>query len=311
MNDMARTVKETEELIMDQAHSLREMVQNEKPCKRCYPFIMSVTSGKGGVGKTNVVANLSLSLSLLGRKVMLLDADVGLGNLDVLLGLTPRHTIHHVLNGEKRLAEILVEGPNGIKILPASSGIQELTALEPLQKMNLTAELESVLEGVEILLIDTGAGISSNVMYFNSLAQEILVIVVPEPTSLTDAYALIKVHSRKHAGKRYKILCNSVKNEQEAIQIFRHLSRVTQKFLNVSLDLYGYIPCDKHIPEAIRQQRLLVECFPKSEAARQFLLLARKVEGRLPHYNQGNGEGVCERVSLPIWNNLSENLSEA
>jgi flagellar biosynthesis protein FlhG len=308
---MAQNKKEIEEPMMDQAHSLRDLVQEDKPRKSCHPFIMSVTSGKGGVGKTNVVANLSLSLSLLGRNVLLFDADVGLGNLDVLLGLTPKHTIQDVLNGEKRLAEILVKGPNGIKILPASSGIQELTALEPLQKINLTAELESVLEGVEILLIDTGAGISSNVMYFNSLAQEILVIIAPEPTSLTDAYALMKVHSRKHSGKRYKILCNSVKNEQEAIQIFRHLSKVTQKFLNVSLDLYGYIPCDKHVPEAIRQQRLLVECFPKSDAARQFLLLARKVEGRLPHYYQANGRGIYEMMSVPLWNNLSENLSEA
>jgi flagellar biosynthesis protein FlhG len=308
---MIRNDKETEEPKMDQAHSLRHLIQGDGPRKNNHPFIMSVTSGKGGVGKTNVVANLSLSLSILGRNVLLLDADVGLGNLDVLLGLVPKHTIHHVLNGEKRLAEILVEGPRGIRILPASSGIQELTALEPLQKMNLTAELESVLQGVDVLLIDTGAGISSNVMYFNSLAQEILVVIAPEPTSLTDAYALMKVHSLKHSGKRYKILCNSVKNEHEAIQIFRHLSKVTQKFLNISLDLYGYIPCDKHIPEAVRQQRLLVECFPKSEAARQFLLLARKVDGRMSCYHQGDGGGGYQIMSLPLWNNLSENLSEA
>ena len=296
--------------MMDQAHLLRDLIQRGKPRRSCYPFIMSVTSGKGGVGKTNIVANLSVSLSLLGRNVLLLDADIGLGNLDVLLGLTPKHTIYHVLSGEKRLAEILVDGPKKIRILPASSGIQELTALEPLQKMILTAELGSVLEGVDILLIDTGAGISYNVMHFNMVAQEILVVITPEPTSLTDAYALMKVHSLKHSGKRYKILCNLVKNEQEAIQIFRHLSRVTQKFLNVSLELYGYIPFDEHVPKAVRQQRPLVECFPKSEAARQFVLLARKVEGRLRYYHQADGGGKYEMMSLPLWNNLNENFSE-
>jgi flagellar biosynthesis protein FlhG len=285
---------------MDQAQPLRDMVHKTKDKRPGSPFIMTVTSGKGGVGKTNVVANLSLSLCMLGRKVMVFDADVGLGNIDLLLGIIPKFTIEHVINGEKLLSEIIVEGPNGVLILPASSGIEELTALAPTQKMNLTAQLEEALNDIDVLLIDTSAGISSNVMYFNSLAREILVIVSPEPTSLTDAYALMKVHSQKHAGKQYKILCNAVENYREAKEIFRRLSLVAQQYLNVSLDLYGHIPRDAHVPMAIRQQRVLVESFPKSEAAEQFLLLARKIDGKLHNYQNNEMEKRFRRDFFSI-----------
>ena len=256
---------------------------------------MTVTSGKGGVGKTNVVANLSHSLAMLGRKVMVFDADMGLGNIDLLLGLVPKYTLEHVLSGEKLLHEIITLSPMGVMILPASSGVQELTALEPAQKMNLTHQLEDLLELVDVLLIDTSAGISSNVMYFNSLAQEILVVVSSEPTSLTDAYALMKVHSQKHGGKRYKILCNAVKDEREALEIFKRLSMVTQRFLNISLDPYGYIPEDEHVPMAIRRQRLLIESYPNCEAARKFMSLAKKIDEKLFNYQDGDGMRTLRR----------------
>ena len=263
---------------MDQASGLRGMAENAKSGHGNSPFILAVTSGKGGVGKTNVVVNLSCSLAQLGLRVLVLDADVGLGNIDILLGLTPTYNIQHVLNGQFRARDILVEGPLGIKILPSSSGVQELTDLSSDQKMGLASELESILENIDVFLIDTGAGISSNVMYFNAMAQEVMVVVTPEPTSITDAYALMKVSSMKYSGERFKVLLNSVKNKEEAHQVFNHLSMVTQRFLNVSLEMCGHIPVDQNIVKAVRRQKAVVEAYPQSPASRQFQELALKVK---------------------------------
>jgi flagellar biosynthesis protein FlhG len=263
---------------MDQASGLRGMMEKAGTGHGASPFILAVTSGKGGVGKTNVVVNLSCSLARLGLRVLVLDADVGLGNIDILLGLTPTYNIQHVLDGRFRAADILVEGPSGIKILPSSSGVQELTDLSPDQKMGLASELESILDGVDVFLIDTGAGISSNVMYFNAMAQEVMLVVTPEPTSITDAYALMKVSSMKYSGERFKILLNLVKNKEEAYQVYNHLSMVVQRFLNVSLEMCGYIPLDQNIVKAVRRQQAVVEGYPQSPASRQFQQLALKVK---------------------------------
>ena len=262
---------------MDQASKLRGMAKRMKNEGSAGPYILAVTSGKGGVGKTNVVANLSCALGKLNQRVLVMDADVGLGNIDILLGLAPKYNIQHVLNGELRAADILVEGPAGVKILPASSGIQELAELTTDQKMGLAAELESVLSGMDVFLIDTGAGISSNVMYFNAMAHEVLIVVTPEPTSITDAYALMKVSSLKYSGKRFRILLNAVKNRQEAYQVFDRLSMVTQRFLNLSLDLFGYVPFDPNVTKAIRRQTAVLECYPQTPASRQFAQLATKI----------------------------------
>ena len=171
---------------------------------------MSFTSGKGGVGKTHIVVNLAYALQRLGARVMVLDADLGLANVDVLLGLAPRFNIQHVLAGQKTLADVLVAGPAGMMILPASSGVQDLVQLTEGQRLQLLAELDALETQVDFLLVDTGAGISANVMYFNMAAQEIVVVVTPEPTSMTDAYALMKVLSTKYAEKNFKVMLNAV-----------------------------------------------------------------------------------------------------
>ncbi|HEU4683499.1 MAG TPA: MinD/ParA family protein, partial [Nitrospira sp.] len=183
--------------------------------------VISVTSGKGGVGKTNVVANLGLALAREGKRVVVLDADLGLGNLDVLLGLLPQRTIEQVLNGTSRLTDILLEGPDGIKILPAGSGLPQLTSLSDAQILLLQDEIERLARSYDVLLIDTAAGITSNATFFASAAHEIIVVVSPEPTSLTDAYALVKVLSRRHRERRFKVLVNMVKHQREASQVFR------------------------------------------------------------------------------------------
>jgi len=240
--------------------------------------VISVTSGKGGVGKSSVVANLAQALSQMGQRVLVLDADLGLANLDVILGLNPRYTIDHLLRGERTLEEILVPGPGGFKLLPAASGIPELTELDNSQRLLLLDELDTLKDRFDVLLIDTGAGISSNVMYFNYAAMEKVVLVTNEPTSLTDAYALIKVLTSRYQQKRFKILINASKNANEAGRIFRHLSLVVDQFLgSPSLDYLGWIPFDAQMPAAVRKQKTVLECFPEAAASRQLRKLAKKL----------------------------------
>ena len=233
--------------------------------------VISITSGKGGVGKTNVVVNLALTLAKAGQRVLIWDADLGLANIDVLLGLKPEYNIHHLLTGEKSLKEILVEGPNGVKIMPASSGIQELTHLGEGQKMRLLTELDDFRDPLDYVLIDTGAGISPNIMYFNMAAQELIVVVTPEPTSITDAYALIKVMATTYNQKRFTILPNMVSGAKEAKGVFSLLASVADKHLtSISLDYLGFIPRDDSLTKSVRQQKAVVQAYPAGEASRKF-----------------------------------------
>jgi len=240
------------------------------------PRVISVSSGKGGVGKTNVVANLAFALTQLGKKVLVWDADLGLANLDIILGLTPRYTIEHLLNHKKSMREILIEGPGGMTILPAGSGVLELVNLDENQKLFLLNELEGLADIIDVLLIDTGAGISSNVLYFNMAAEESIVLVTPELTSITDAYALMKVLSTKHQKNRFIILVNSARTNQEAMEVFRKISRVVDRFLgSVSLDYVGFIPFDEKLPMAVKHQRPVLEIFPQALSSRSFMEVAR------------------------------------
>lgn len=242
-----------------------------------YTHVITVTSGKGGVGKTNVVANLAVALSRAGKEVLVLDADLGLGNVDVLLGLVPRYTLEHVLAGSHHLSDIVISGPAGIQVLPASSGLPQLTSLSDAQQLLLQSELEEVAKTVDVLLIDTGAGISPNVTYFASAAQETVVVISPEPTSLTDAYALIKVLCRQHRERRFKVLVNMVKSQRDATQTFRKLDAAADRFLHINLEYMGYIPLDDYLPMAVLQQKAVTECFPHSPSSRAFVQLAGQI----------------------------------
>lgn len=240
--------------------------------------VISVTSGKGGVGKTNITANLAIALARLGRQVLIWDADLGLANIDILLGLNSRYNINHLLNGDKTLEEIIIEGPEGVKIMPASSGIQEMAALSEGQKVRLLNEFDHYNLDLDFLLIDTGAGVSSNVMYFNMAAQECIIVVTPEPTSITDAYALIKIMTTKYNEKSFKILMNLVSSAEEAKAIFTLLASVADKHLDsISLDYLGYIPRDEYIPESIKKQRALLDLYPSAESSKFFKDLAKRV----------------------------------
>ncbi|WP_213182004.1 MinD/ParA family protein [Desulfosarcina cetonica] len=239
--------------------------------------VIAITSGKGGVGKTNIVANLGYALCKAGKRVLIFDADLGLGNLDVLLGLTPRYNLSHVVEGVKTLPEIVINGPGNLKILPASSGIQEMTRLTFFQKLEIFNELNALLCNYDIVLIDTAAGISSNVLYFNTSADEIMVVVTPEPTSITDAYALMKVLSVKYQEKHFRLIVNLVKNAREADEVSRQLCLVTNRFLDISVEHFGSIMADENVKLGVRKQKVVSEWAPMTHASRNLSELAHRL----------------------------------
>ena len=240
--------------------------------------VIAVTSGKGGVGKSNVVVNLGLALAQMGQKVLLIDADLGLANLDILLGLSPSFTIHDLLSLRRSLSEVMVDGPEGIKILPASSGIPELADLDKHQKMFLLGELDDYSENIDVVLIDTGAGISRNVLFFNIAAQERIVVANNEPTSITDAYALIKVLASQHGENHYRLLVNGLAKPQDGEMVYRTMLRVTERFLGgISLDYLGFIPYDEAIPKAVLKQQPVLTLFPRARVSRSFNSLAKRL----------------------------------
>jgi flagellar biosynthesis protein FlhG len=239
--------------------------------------VIAVSSGKGGVGKTNVVANLAVALAKSGKRVLVLDADLGLANLDVLLGLVPRYTMEDVLAGSRSLDDILLPGPAGIQVLPASSGVQALTSLTETQQVLIQDQLAQMSSNADVLLIDTAAGISPTVTFFASSAHETLIVLSPEPTSLTDAYALIKILARQYRERRFKVLVNQAKHPREAAEVFRKLDVAVDRFLHVAVDYVGSIPQDDYVPLAVLQQKAVAEVFPESPAAVAFAKLAKQV----------------------------------
>jgi flagellar biosynthesis protein FlhG len=239
--------------------------------------IITITSGKGGVGKTNIVANLGFTLCRYGKKVLILDADLGLGNLDVLLGLTPEYNLSDVIHGDKQLSDIIVEGPGRLKILPAASGIQELTQLSAEERYLFFSQLSQLIKDFDIVLIDTAAGISANVLFFNINADEILVVVTPEPTSITDAYALMKVLSIKYGTDQFKLVVNAAASEREADEVYRQLSLVADRFLNIRIEYYGLVGLDEKLKKGVRQQKVVSEMAPLARASRDFSVLSRKI----------------------------------
>jgi flagellar biosynthesis protein FlhG len=237
--------------------------------------VISVTSGKGGVGKSNVVVNLAVALVNEGKRVLVIDADLGLGNIDVLLGLRPTHTLNDVLSGNMRLADIMVEGPAGIRLVPAGSGVQKFTSLDREARLRLMDELESLEEDFDILIIDTESGISENVTYFNVAAQEILLVVSPDPTSIADVYALTKLLATGFEERHFKVLVNMARDTHDGLQVFKRLSSVVNRFLDVSLDYVGCVVLDRRLAEAVRRQKSVVELYPLAAATHCFNTLAR------------------------------------
>ncbi|MCB1723691.1 MAG: MinD/ParA family protein [Gammaproteobacteria bacterium] len=271
------------ERVVDQASGLRQMVSS-RPVRA-----IAVTGGKGGVGKTNVSVNLGVAAAEMGQKVMLLDADLGLANIDVVLGLHPKFDLSHVMRGECTLDEALIEGPSGLKVIPGASGVQALAELSPAEHTGLIRAFSEVAGDTELLIVDTAAGISDTVLSFSRASHEIVVVVCDEPASITDAYAIIKLLNRDYGHQRFRILANMVRSAQEGRELFTKMCRVTDRYLDATLGFMGAIPYDDSLRRAVRAQRPVVQAFPRSKVAQVFRNLAKKIE-TWPQPGGANGQ---------------------
>ncbi len=290
-------------ITFDQAAGLREITR-PRPVR-----VIAVTSGKGGVGKTNVSVNLSVAMAQRGKRVMLMDADLGMANVDVLLGLRPHYNLSHVITGQRTLDEILVTGPAGIQVVPAASGLQLMADLSEAQHVGLIRAFSEINQNIDVLVIDTAAGVSPTVVSFCKAAQEVLVVVCDEPASITDAYALIKLMSRQYGIRRFQVLANMASSVQEGRHLFEKLVKVTNRFLDVTLSYYGVLPYDDCMKKAIQKQKTVVQAFPRSRSAIAFKNLAQRADKwPMPAEASGHLEFFVERLIYASQNNVEAAL---
>ncbi len=292
---------------MDQAKGLRKIVKTKMLSRRKttmasdknkLPRVIAVTSGKGGVGKTNIVGNIAVCMTQMGKRVVIIDADVGLANIDIIFNLRPEYNIRHVISAQKTLDQVLVETDHGIKILPGGSGFADLAQLNEGEKLNLLTEFETLYNKADIIFVDTGAGISSNVLYFNSACDECIVIATKEPTSITDAYAMMKVMSQEYKTRHFKLIVNMVDSIEDAKRVYASLSSALDRFLkNVVLEYAGHIPFDKQLQKAVQKRGLLIDRSPDSMAAKAIKNIAATLkDSPLRANSNGNFTFFMNRV---------------
>jgi len=244
--------------------------------------VLAVTSGKGGVGKTNVTINVAIAMARLGLRVGVLDADFGLGNIDVLLGIAPGAHVGHLVAGDKKLQDVVVRGPHGITIIPASSGLQSMTSLTGQQRDRLLAALDLACRELDFLLIDTAAGISDNVMEMLKLAERVVLVTTLEPSAIVDAYALTKVLTGTDATKEIGVVVNGARTAEEAGLAFRQIETATRRFLKRSVAYYGHITDDPAVRDSVLVQRAIVDHLPQSPASRCYRIVASRLAGLGP-----------------------------
>ena len=269
----------------DQAERLRELAQKSKktseptlPDKKIKNAkVIAITSGKGGVGKSNISANLSIILSQQGKRVALFDADLGLANIDVILGVTPSYNLTHVVSGGKNLNEVLVEGPAGLKVIAGGSGVHELAQLSLEQIDKLTSNLSLLEEEMDLILVDTGAGLSKSVLNFVLAADEIIVVTMPEPTAIADAYGVIKAIFYHNQEAKVNLLINRVINQKEAEKVAERIIQVCNQFIGKEINCLGYVLEDSKITQAVRIQQPLVLAYPRCPASQCLQRVAEMV----------------------------------
>lgn len=259
---------------------------------------ITIASGKGGVGKTSLVANMAICLSQIGQRVIVLDADLGLANIDVIFGVRPTHSLIDVINGDKNIDEIMVQGPRGVQIIAGGSGVRELANIEEEKFNRLFSQLSFLEDKADYLLIDTGAGISNSVLSFCHGADQIVIVTNTEPTSLTDAYGIIKVLNNQKAQNSISILVNRVEEGDNGKQVFERLAKVSKDFLNLEVGFMGTLPQDRNMHIAIRQQTPLMVFSPMSPAAKELRRIVSETIHELPdNYTETENTGFFERVA--------------
>ncbi len=286
----------------DQAEKLKELATQKKafmaPAHKVR--VITITSGKGGVGKSNMTVNLALALARMGKKVAIFDADFGMANVDILLGMIPRYNMYHVIRGEKKLHEIIVEGPLGIKIVPGSTGFLEMANLNSAQRRQLLKQLIWLEETTEIILIDTGAGLSKTVLGFITAAHDVILITNPEPTSITDAYSIAKVMGQYQLQSEVNLIVNQVRNSQEGEEVAERFSRVTMKYLHLSVNYLGCVFSDPVVTRSVREQQPFIIGYPNSKASEGVSRIAVNLVGEadspLVEENRGIG-GFFKKIS--------------
>ncbi len=265
----------------DQASGLRSVPAASRT------WTLAVTSGKGGVGKTSVAVNLALALAQAETRTCLVDGDLGLANVDVLLNLHPRHTLQEVLAGRLTLDDIVLTGPAGLQVIPAASGVEALANLSPLARRALVDRLQNPSTGAEVTILDTGAGLSRTVLTLVMAADEVLVVTTPEPTALTDAYAMIKILNQRRPDLPVQILVNLADQASQAREVYEHLARIVNRFLGREIPLAGWVPRDPCVERAVREQRPLMLYFPYARASEAIRGLAGRIAARRGEASRG------------------------
>lgn len=265
---------------MDQAQNLRNIIKAGST-KEVLSRVITITSGKGGVGKSNLAINIAIELGRLGKKVIVMDADFGLANIEVMLGIRSQYNLSDLMFRGKSLSEVMTDGPENVRFISGGSGIREMTNLTKEQLINLSARLSELDRQADVVIIDTGAGISGSVMEFVMSSAEVLLVATPEPTSITDAYALLKTLDRQPEFARehchIKLVANKVDNEKNGRELFEKLSVVADKFLNISLEYMGAVPTDNNINKAVMKQQPLSIAYPNSNASKAIEKIAKTI----------------------------------
>ena len=259
--------------MVDQAHNLREFVRKSKARAR----VLAVTSGKGGVGKTSTSVNLAIALAAQNHRVVLLDADLGLANVEVLMGLNSLYNLQHVIDGEKTIAQIMVKGPGGIYVIPGSSGLSKLADLSNSARQNVIQGLEELQSVVDFIIIDTMAGIGQNAVAFAAAADEVLLVSTPEPSSIVDVYAMIKTIHNQRPDAVFRLIVNMALNDKQAEAVAKKLSGVSQQYLGRNLSFLGCIPRDPHVSQAVMQTQPFFLRYPNAMATRSIEGIARRL----------------------------------
>ncbi len=289
MNDQAEKLRLLAKSLQEKIH--KQIFSPPTPCR-----VITVTSGKGGVGKTNLALALSLAFAMQKYRVILMDADMGLANVDVILGIVPKHNLSHVIRGEKTIRDIIHEGPGGLKIIPSASGVEELANLDATLLTKLLDEIAVLERSFDYLIIDTGAGISRQVMAFILAAEDILLVTTPDPTALADAYGLIKVFKKHHGKGRLRLIVNMVRSEQEGREVAQRLAKVVSQFLKFEIDVAGYIPSDRAVEEAVRRNQSFITAFPRAPASLNVIKIASSLGDFTPPESPHGMQGFIKQI---------------